>query len=93
MFRPVIGKGVEKFEGWGRALTLVPNMSTKPTVIAEAYVPPPPHAKPADAEAFLASLPEIERQLHALAAEKLGSSYFMDRTHSYKAWKRNTAVK
>jgi hypothetical protein len=44
---------------------------------------------PADAEEFLASLPEVERQLHKLAAEKLGSSYFMDRTHSYKAWKRS----
>ncbi len=55
----------------------------------ETYTPPPPHALPADAEEFLASLPEVERQLHKLAAEKLGSSYFMDRTHSYKAWKRS----
>ena len=93
MFRLVLVGVTGKFEDWRRALTLVPNMSTNPTVISEAYVPPPPHAKPADAEAFLASLPEVERQLHALAAEKLGSSYFMDRTHSYKAWKRRIAGK
>jgi hypothetical protein len=58
----------------------------------ETYTPPPPHALPPDAAEFLASLPEVERQLHALAAEKLGSSYFMDRTHSYKAWKKARAA-
>lgn len=66
------------------------NMSNNPH--AEVYTPPPPHALPVDSEEFLASLPEDERQLHTLAAEKLGSSYFMDRTHSYKAWKRRTAT-
>lgn len=59
-------------------------MSAEPQV----YTPPPPHALPADAAEFLASLPEVERELHTLAAEKLGSSYFMDRTHSYKNWKK-----
>jgi hypothetical protein len=56
------------------------------------YTPPPPHTLPADAAEFLASLPEVEQQLHKLAAEKLGSSYFMDRTHSYKNWKKKQAA-
>jgi hypothetical protein len=63
-----------------------------PMSSTERYTPPPPHALPADAEEFLATLPEVERQLHVLAAEKLGSSYFMDRTHSYKNWKKAQAA-
>jgi hypothetical protein len=75
----------------GAGEDIAPAMSaaaTKP----ETYKPPPPHALPPDAAEFLASLPEVERQLHALAADKLGSSYFMDRTHSYKNWKKKRAA-
>jgi len=46
----------------------------------------PPHKKPANAEDFLSSLTLIERKLQELAAEKLGSSYFMDKTSAYKKW-------
>ncbi len=47
----------------------------------------PPHKVPDDAKMFLASLTPIERSLQALAQEKLGSCYFMEKTHAYKKWK------
>jgi hypothetical protein len=59
----------------------------------EYYKPPPPHKRPADAEAFLASLDDTNRALHELAQQQLGSSYFMDRCHAYKAWKKATAAR
>jgi len=46
----------------------------------------PPHKKPANAEMFLDSLSPVERKLQELAAEKLGSSYFMEKTSAYKKW-------
>ncbi len=46
----------------------------------------PAHKKPADAEEFYASLSETERELHRMGEEKLGSSYFLDRTRQYKEW-------
>jgi len=63
-------------------------MSATAQAQPETYKPPPPHKLPADAAEFLASLDETNRRLHELAREKLGSSYFMERTHSYKAWKK-----
>ena len=48
----------------------------------------PPHPVPADAEEFLASLTPVERELHQMGVEKLGSSYFMERTRQYTAWKK-----
>lgn len=56
------------------------------------YVPPPPHKRPADAEAFLATLDENNRNLHEIAARFLGSSYFMDRCHGYLGWKKAAAA-
>lgn len=52
------------------------------------YTPPPPHPQPADAQEFLASLDTTNRGLHEIATRFLGSSYFMDRCHGYKAWKK-----
>ena len=46
----------------------------------------PPHKKPANSDEFLASLKPVERKLQELAAEKLGSSYFMEKTSAYKKW-------
>ena len=52
------------------------------------YTPPPPHPRPVDADEFLATLDEKNRELHEIATRFLGSSYFMDRCHGYKAWKK-----
>ena len=65
--------------------------AVNPASEPEYYKPPPPHKRPADAAEFLASLDETNRQLHELATEFLGSSYFMDRCHGYKAWKKAQA--
>ena len=47
----------------------------------------PPHQPPADAEAYLAAVSEDERKLVQLAIKTLGSSYFMEKSHGYLAWK------
>lgn len=47
----------------------------------EKYQPPKPHRL--DPKWFEA-LDDRHRQLHELAQEKLGSSYFADRTHGIK---------
>jgi hypothetical protein len=47
----------------------------------------PPHKFPADADAYLASCTEDERKLVKLAVERLGSSYFMEKSLGYLAWK------
>jgi hypothetical protein len=47
----------------------------------EKYVPPKPHR--ADPSWFEA-LDDRHKELHLLAQEKLGSSYFADRTHGLK---------
>jgi hypothetical protein len=48
----------------------------------------PPHVPPADSAAYLAACSEEERRLVQLAIEYLGSSYFMEKSHGYLAWKR-----
>ena len=57
------------------------------------YNPLPKHPLPADAAEFLASLTHVERKLQELAREGLGSSYFMEKTNGYKAWKAKQAKK
>ena len=47
----------------------------------------PPHTNPSDAELYLASCTKQERDLVTLAIKELGSSYFMEKSHGYKAWK------
>ena len=47
----------------------------------------PPHKPPADAEQYLAACSPEEKRLVQLAIEKLGSSYFMEKSHGYLAWK------
>ena len=58
----------------------------------QKYVPQDPHTPPADAEAFLASLDPMNRRLHEIAVDKLGSSYIMEWTHGYKAWKKTAST-
>jgi hypothetical protein len=49
----------------------------------------PPHTLPADAPAYLAACSQEERTLVQLAIEQLGSSYFMEKSHGYLAWKQS----
>lgn len=46
----------------------------------------PPHKLNLQEEAFLKSLPPKEKELHTLATQMLGSSYFMGKTHGFKGW-------
>jgi hypothetical protein len=52
------------------------------------YVPPKPAPLPADAEEYFASLTSSEMDLHHLATELLGSSYFIIWTPMYVKWKK-----
>jgi hypothetical protein len=52
----------------------------------EKYTSPEKHRKPVDAEKFLESLGPKQKELHEMAERLLGSSYFMQRTHSYTKW-------
>jgi hypothetical protein len=45
------------------------------------------HAFPSDAKEFLETLDTRQKKLHELARSGLGSSYFMEKTNSYRAWK------
>jgi hypothetical protein len=46
----------------------------------------PPHALNPKEQQFFASLTDQEKQLHELATQMLGSSYFMGKTHAYRGW-------
>ena len=52
------------------------------------YTPPKRAPLPDDFDEFYASLTPKEKELHLLALEKLGSSYFVQWTHFYKKWKK-----
>jgi hypothetical protein len=47
----------------------------------------PPHQPPSDSAEYLAACTPEERKLVELAIERLGSSYFMEKSHGYLAWK------
>jgi hypothetical protein len=47
----------------------------------------PPHEITAEGKKYLASLTPQQLELHQLAIEKLGSSYFVERTHGFRKWK------
>lgn len=53
----------------------------------------PPHAHPSDAQEYLAACTPEEKRLVQLAIEKLGSSYFMEKSHGYLAWKAKKGAK
>ena len=55
--------------------------------------PLPPHQPPPDAAEYLATVSEEERQLVKMAIERLGSSYFMEKSHGYLAWKASKSKK
>lgn len=47
----------------------------------------PAHTLNTEEEQYVTQLDEKEKRLHDLAVEKLESSYFVKRTHGFKAWK------
>jgi len=67
-------------------------MSTGPyvagaTLNTSPYVPLEPHVVPEVAKEFLASMTEKEKALHELAIELLGSSYFIEFSRGFEAFK------
>jgi hypothetical protein len=46
----------------------------------------PPHPLNPKEEAFVKSLSTKEKELHQLATQMLGSSYFAWKTHGFRAW-------
>ena len=59
----------------------------------QRYVPPKPAPLPADFDEFYAELTPQEKQLHELAIEKLGSSYFVQWSHMYVKWSKTKSDK
>lgn len=53
------------------------------------YEPPKPAPLPPDYDEFLASRTEREKQLIALAQEKLVSSFIVQWSHMYQQWKKS----
>ena len=48
----------------------------------------PPHRLTTKEQQYIKSLPERENQLHELATQMLGSSYFVGKTHGFTAWEK-----
>jgi len=46
----------------------------------------PAHPVGPSGQKYLDGLDEKERALHLLAVERLGSSYFVEKSHAYKKW-------
>ncbi len=46
-----------------------------------------PHTLNTEEQQYVAQLSERDRRLHELATQKLETSYFVKRTHGFKAWK------
>jgi hypothetical protein len=56
----------------------------------DTYIPQEPHPVTEKGKLFLGSLPPRERELHELATKMLGSSYFVEKTHAFTKWLKNT---
>jgi len=52
------------------------------------YTSPPTHPLNDEEMAYIESLDLREKALHYLAIEKLGSSYFVWKSHGFQAWKQ-----
>ena len=46
----------------------------------------PPHPISKEGEAYIATLSKEDLELHRLAVELLGSSYFVERSKGFQAW-------
>jgi hypothetical protein len=45
-----------------------------------------PHTLTLEEQNYVAQMNERDRRLHEIAIQKLESSYFVKRTHGFKAW-------
>ncbi len=45
-----------------------------------------PHTLSLEEEQYVAQMNDHEKRLHEIAIKKLESSYFVKRTHGFKAW-------
>jgi hypothetical protein len=50
------------------------------------YIPLDPHVPPEAVKVYLEQMSPKERDLHNLAIELLGSSYFVEYSHGYLNW-------
>jgi len=48
----------------------------------------PPHKLNPQEKAFVKQLTPQQKELHELATQMLGSSYFVGKTHAYTAWEK-----
>jgi hypothetical protein len=48
----------------------------------------PPHKLNPQEKAFVKQLTSQQKELHELATQMLGSSYFVGKTHAYTAWEK-----
>ena len=55
----------------------------------ESYNPPPIHPLSDEEKEYLKSLTPREIALHNIAIKKLGSSYFVWKSHGFMAWKES----
>lgn len=63
-------------------------MSLKdPYTICMDKKPLPDHVIPREADAYMESMTPLQKELHKMAQEKLGSSYFVERSKGYLKWK------
>jgi|UniRef100_A0A6C0IEF6 hypothetical protein len=53
----------------------------------DTYTPPPTHPLNDEEKEYIKTLSPKELALHELAIEKLGSSYFVWKSHGFIAWK------
>lgn len=55
----------------------------------EKYQPPKPHELNDEEKQYIKSLSPKELEAHNLAVEKLGSSYFVWKSHGFLVWKKS----
>jgi hypothetical protein len=59
----------------------------------QVYTPPKKAPLPYDFDEFYNQLSKEEKELHELATQKLGSSYFVQWTHMYRNWSKKKIEK
>jgi hypothetical protein len=52
----------------------------------------PPHPIVAEAAEYIEQMTPAQKELHVLAQQKLGSSYFVERTKGFVEWKAKQKV-